>query len=60
MLDDRLSAFHNALEAGAPGLRGAGAGGYESTWLALAVTFAAAALALLGVQLERKRPGVSL
>ena len=56
LLDEPLTAFHQALE-GAPGLRGAGAGGNESTWLALGVAIAAGVLALLGAQLERRRPG---
>jgi prenyltransferase beta subunit len=52
----QLSAFHGPLETGAPGLRGAGAGGDESPWPALTIAFAAAALALLGAHLERRRP----
>jgi prenyltransferase beta subunit len=56
VLGDSLTAFHSALQPGAPGLRGAGAGGAQSTWLAVALALAAAALALLGARLERKRP----
>jgi hypothetical protein len=56
VLGDSLTAFHSVLQAGAPGLRGAGAGGVQSTWLAIALALAAAALALLGAHLERKRP----
>jgi hypothetical protein len=56
LFGDQLTAFHNALEAGAPGLRGAGAGGSESPWLAVAIAAAAAALALLGAGLEHRRP----
>jgi hypothetical protein len=56
VLGDSLTAFHSALQAGAPGLRGAAAGGHRSPWPALAIALAAAALALLGAHLERKRP----
>ena len=45
-----------ALEAGAPGLHGAGAGGDETPWLAIAIAAAAGLLALVGSQLERRRP----
>ena len=55
VLGDSLTAFDSPL-AGAPGLRGAGAGGYQSPLPALAIAFAAAALALLGAHLERRRP----
>jgi hypothetical protein len=45
-----------ALEAGAPGLHGAGAGGNETPWPAIAIAAAAGLLALAGSQLERRRP----
>jgi len=51
-----LAAFHSPLQAGAPGLRGASAGGVQSSWLALAIALLACALALLGAHLERRRP----
>ncbi len=40
---------------GAPGLRGAGAGGSDGVWTALAIAAAAALLSLLGAWIERRR-----
>jgi hypothetical protein len=42
-------------QAGAPGLHGAGAGGDETPWLAIAIGCCAALLALAGSQFERRR-----
>ncbi len=49
-----------ALEPGAPGLRGAGAGENQKSWLAIGVAVAALALALLGALVELRRPQVIL
>jgi len=57
VLGDSLAAFRGPLQDGAPGLHGAGAGGVQSPWLALAIALLAGALALLGAHLERRRPG---
>jgi hypothetical protein len=45
-----------ALEPGAPGLRGAGAGESGSSWLAIGIAAAAFALAFLGAFAELRRP----
>jgi prenyltransferase beta subunit len=45
---------------GAPGLRGAGAGGSQTPWLAIAIGALIVALILTGSQLERRRPQVIL
>ncbi len=45
-------------EAGAPGLRSAAAGTREAASIALGIAGAGALLALLGTQLERRRPGL--
>jgi hypothetical protein len=58
LLGASLAAFHGA--SGAPGLRGAGAGGRDSPWTAIAVAFAALCLAGFGAQLERRRPRLVL
>jgi hypothetical protein len=49
-----------ALEPGAPGLRGAGAGGGQTPWLAIAIGGLIVLLILVGSQLERRRPQVIL
>jgi len=49
-----------ALEPGAPGLHGAGAGGNQTPWAAIPLASAIALLALTGSQLERRRPEVVL
>lgn len=46
----------DVLEPGAPGLHSAGAGGNHTPWLAIGIGSAIALLALLGSQLERRRP----
>jgi prenyltransferase beta subunit len=45
-----------ALEAGAPGLRSAGAGGNEAPWLTIAIAVLLLLAVLAGMQLERRRP----
>jgi prenyltransferase beta subunit len=54
---DRADA-HKALEQSAPGLHGGSAGGDEAPWLALGIASALLASALLGIQIERRRPQV--
>jgi prenyltransferase beta subunit len=54
------TAREHALEPGAPGLRGAGTGGGETPWLAIAIGGLIALLILTGTQLERRRPQVIL
>jgi prenyltransferase beta subunit len=46
----------NALAPGAPGLRGAQAGGGHTPWLAIGIAAALLLSALIGTQLERRRP----
>jgi prenyltransferase beta subunit len=46
----------DALEPGAPGLRGAEAGGNQTPWLAIGIGGLVALLVLAGTQLERRRP----
>jgi hypothetical protein len=48
----------DALEPGAPGLRGAGAGENKTSWLAIGIAAAALALALGGALVELRRPQV--
>jgi hypothetical protein len=55
-----IGAPAGALEPGAPGLRGAGAGEDQTSWLAIGIGGAALALALLGAFVELKRPQVIL
>jgi prenyltransferase beta subunit len=43
-------------EPGAPGLHGAGAGGNQSPWLAFGIAGALLLSALIGTQIERRRP----
>jgi hypothetical protein len=50
------ASYRGALEPGAPGLRSAGAGGNEASWLAIAIGVLIAMLILAGSQLERRRP----
>lgn len=50
----------NALELGAPGLRGARAGGNQTPWLAIGIAGALLMSALIGTQIERRRPQVIL
>jgi hypothetical protein len=54
------ASFDTALEPGAPGLHGAGAGGDETPWLAIGLALAIALLAFAGSQWERRRPEVIL
>lgn len=51
---------HAALEPGAPGLHGAGAGGNQTPWLAIGIASVLFLSALLGTQIERRRPQVIL
>jgi hypothetical protein len=55
-----IGAPADALEPGAPGLRGAGAGDNQTSWLAVGIGGAAVLLALVGSLLERRRPRVVL
>jgi hypothetical protein len=58
-LIDATSDDHDqALEPGAPGLRGAGAGGTQTPWLAIAIGGLIGLLILTGSQFERRRPQV--
>jgi hypothetical protein len=54
------ASFDTALEPGSPGLHSAGAGNEETPWPAIGIGVAIALLALLGSQLERRRPEVIL
>ncbi len=45
----------NALEPGAPGLHGAGAGGNQTSWLAIGIAGALLLSVLIGTQIERRR-----
>lgn len=49
-----------ALEPGAPGLRGAGAGENQTSWLAIGIAGALLLSVLIGAQIERRRPEVIL
>jgi prenyltransferase beta subunit len=49
-----------ALEPGAPGLHGAGAGGNQTPWLAIGIAGALLASVLVGMQIELRRPEVIL
>jgi hypothetical protein len=53
-----IGAPTGALEPGAPGLRGAGAGDNQTSWLAIGIGGGAVLLALVGSLLERRRPRV--
>jgi hypothetical protein len=55
-----IGAPANALEPGAPGLRGAGSGGKQTPWLAIAIALALLLSAGIGTLLERWRPQVIL
>jgi len=55
-----IGAPADALDPGAPGLRGAGAGDNQTSWLAIGIAAAALALALLGALVELRRPQVIL
>jgi prenyltransferase beta subunit len=54
------SSKQSALEPGAPGLHGAGAGGNQTPWPAIAIAGALLLSALIGTQIERRRPQVIL
>jgi hypothetical protein len=56
LVESAASAAAGKPEAGAPGLRSAGAGQRSMPWSALAILTAGGLLALLGSQLERRRP----
>jgi prenyltransferase beta subunit len=53
-------ATSSALEPGAPGLRGAGAGHNQTPWLAIAIAAVLLLAALSGARLEGRRPRVIL
>jgi prenyltransferase beta subunit len=55
-----IGAPADALEPGAPGLHGVGAGDNQTSWLAIGIGGAAVLLALVGSLLERRRPRVVL
>jgi hypothetical protein len=55
-----IGAPADALEPGAPGLHGAGAGDNQTPWLAIGIGGGAVLLALVGSLLERRRPRVVL
>ncbi len=55
-----LGAPAGALEPGAPGLRGAGAGENQTPWPAIAIAGALLLSALIGTQIERRRPEMVL
>ncbi len=50
----------NALEPGAPGLHGAGAGGNQAPWPAIGIAGALLLSAFAGMQIERRRPELVL
>jgi prenyltransferase beta subunit len=50
----------NATASGAPGLHGAGAGGNQTPWLAIAIAGALLLSAFIGTQIEQRRPEVIL
>ncbi len=50
----------STLEPGAPGLRGAGAGGDQTPWLAIGLAGALLLSALIGMRIEQRRPQVIL
>jgi prenyltransferase beta subunit len=52
----RGSARQNALEPGAPGLHGASAAGNQTPWPAIGIAGALLLSALIGTQIERRRP----
>jgi prenyltransferase beta subunit len=54
------TSYDSALEPGAPGLRSAGAGHNRTPWLAIAIAVLLLMAALLGAQIERRRPQVTL
>ncbi len=53
-----IGAPADALEPGAPGLRGAGAGTNQAPWLAIGIAVALLLSALIGTQIELRRPKV--
>jgi prenyltransferase beta subunit len=55
-----IGAPADALEPGAPGLRGAGAGTNQTPWLAIGIAVALFLSALIGTQIELRRPKVIL
>jgi prenyltransferase beta subunit len=54
-----IGAPADALEPGAPGLRGAGAGTNQTPWLAIGIAVALLLSALLGTQIELRRGAVT-
>jgi prenyltransferase beta subunit len=55
-----IGAPADALEPGAPGLRGAGAGINQTPWLAIGIEGALLLSILIGTQIELRRPEVTL
>jgi hypothetical protein len=53
-----IGAPADALEPGAPGLRGAGAGTNQTPWLTIGIAVALLLSALIGTQIELRRPTV--
>jgi prenyltransferase beta subunit len=53
-----IGAPADALEPGAPGLRGAGAGTNQTPWLTVGIAVALLLSALIGTQIELRRPKV--
>jgi hypothetical protein len=53
-----IGAPADALEPGAPGLRGAGAGANQTPWLAISIAVALLLSILIGTQIELRRPRV--
>jgi prenyltransferase beta subunit len=54
------ASYDKALEPGAPGLRSAGAGSNETGWLMTAIAAALLFSVLAGMQIERRRPKMTL
>jgi prenyltransferase beta subunit len=55
-----IGAPSGALEQGAPGLRGAGAGTNQTPWLAIGIAVALFLCALIGARIELRQPEVTL
>jgi hypothetical protein len=53
-----IGALADALKPGAPGLRGAGAGTNQTPWLTIGIAVALLLSALIGTQIELRRPKV--
>jgi hypothetical protein len=55
-----IGAPADALEPGAPGLRGAGAGANQTSWLAVGIAVALLLSVLIGIQIELRRGEMTL